>query len=83
MSTNLVCFCFGIVATSFWLLGLKKGVSFPILGIPAKGLPLGLRGGMVHRHISPLYFWFTHLFYGIFAWGLLVMPVLTWAGLRR
>jgi hypothetical protein len=83
MSTNLVCFCFGIAATAFWLLGLKRGVSFPILGFPVRGMPLGLRGGMVHRHTSPGYFWATHLFYGIFALGLLLMPMLSWAGLRR
>jgi hypothetical protein len=73
VSTDLTCIIFGVVTTAFWILGVKQGVMFPVFR----------NATMIHRQSSPVSFWIACAFYGIFAWGLLVMPVLSLLGLRR
>jgi hypothetical protein len=70
MSTNLVCFLFGIPATLFWLRGVKKGIM------------LGRLTGWVRRDIEPATFWFATAFYGSVALGFLIGPILSWLGIR-
>lgn len=71
MSTEAVCFLFGIPATFFWALGLRKG------------LMLGVHGRMIRRELDSLPFWIVTVLWGAIALGLLVMPVLAWLGLRN
>lgn len=70
MSTNLACFLFGIPATFFWLLGLKRGV-------------MQGRTRLVRRNEDPFLFWIIAVFWGSIAVGLWVAPILSWVGLRE
>lgn len=70
MSNELTCFIFGIPALLLWCVAIKKGIM--VAGF----------GKRVRRDDDPLMFWFTALILGGIAGGLVVMPVLTWLGLR-
>jgi hypothetical protein len=71
MSTNLICFLFGIPATLLWVRGVTKGVTY------------GSNSRWVRRDDDPLRFWFFTLWWGDIALGLVVTPVLSWLGLRE
>jgi hypothetical protein len=70
MSTETACFLFGIATTFLWVKGLKKGI---MIG----------RIRWVRRDEDTFMFWLHAAFAGSVALGLLIMPMLTWAGFRR
>lgn len=74
MSTNLTVFLVGVPAVVFWLYGIWKGVMFPLQWKP--GHIWARRGS------APVYFWVTSAFWGVLALGFLIMPLLSWTGLR-
>jgi hypothetical protein len=80
MSSELVCFLFGVVATAFWVRTLRKGST----GLGKRRLiPFLNRDGPVNYSVRTLEFWSVMVFYGAIALGLLTLPVLSWLGYRR
>ncbi len=78
MSTELACFVLGIAATAFWLNGIRHGV---MLGW--KNLLFASGTGLIHRSADAMGFWIATAVVGCLALGLLILPVLSWIGVRH
>jgi len=71
MSTEAVCFLFGIPALGYCILTFKKGWI------------AGRWGRKVQRDEDPVAYWFSWVFTSAVALGLIIMPILSWLGLRE
>jgi hypothetical protein len=75
MNTNLFCFVGGIVMTALWLFGIKRGVIMRMQFAPWRTASIGRLG-------RPIRYWFLTVVWGCLSLALLVLPVLSWLGLR-
>jgi hypothetical protein len=80
MGTELACFLFGVLLTAFWLFAVKKGV------LPGERVTFFVffgKTGLINRSVNPVRFWLSAAYLGVFAFGPLIMPVLSCLGLRK
>ncbi len=78
MSAEMLCFLLGSVATVLWFRGIWMGV------MPGwKTLLFASGTGLVRRSADGLGYWIATAVVGCLVFGLLVIPVITWVGLRR
>lgn len=77
MSTDLICFLTGVGAAALWAAGIKRGV---MLGRNSVG---GVKPQLlVRRESSPTGFWTAVAIVGCVAAAMVVLPILSWMGLR-
>jgi hypothetical protein len=81
MSTDLLCFIVGVILTALWLRGIGKGVMLRIGRRPLSELTPW--SPLVRKSDRPVHFWVSTVAVSIFPLGFLLLPVLTWLGLRR
>jgi len=61
---------------ALWFFGVKSGVM--VRGNFSPG-----RSRFLNRSVSPVRFWLTTVAWGSLALALLILPVLSWLGIRR
>jgi hypothetical protein len=81
MGTDLLCFIVGVVLTALWLRGIGRGAMLRIgrrpLSDQSPWSPL------VRKSARAVHFWVSTATASVLPLGFLILPVLTWLGLRR
>jgi hypothetical protein len=81
MNPNLLCFIVGVILTALWLRGLGKGVMLRIGRRPLSDQSAW--SPLVRKSVRPVHFWVSTVAVSVFPLGFLILPILTWLGLRR